>query len=574
VNEPAQSAANRQPPEDRESMGDAVELNGQRALLERVRILDTTLRDGEQSPGATMSANEKVVMARQLEKLGVDVIEAGFAASSEGEWEAIRSVARSVRYPVVVSLARTKETDIVRAIHSVEAARNPGIHVFIASSDIHLEHKLGMSRMEVVDAAVSAVSFARRYLDHIEFSAEDASRTDPNYLVELFGAIIEAGASIVNVPDTTGFATPKTFGELLRTLIRRTRGSESAVWSAHCHNDLGLAVANSLAALLAGARQVECTVNGIGERAGNTALEELVMALAVRQDVFGLRTNVVTEQIYPTSRLLSQITGLSIPVNKPIVGANAFAHEAGIHQHGVLKHRSTYEIMRPESVGVPANRIVLGKHSGRHAFVSRLKDLGVATEEADLNSAFTRFKALADRKKEVLDEDLLSIVTEEVCRGPERYALASLAVTASSAETPTAVVAIRIDGVEHVATATGNGMVDACWNAIRQIVDLDLALQRYSVNAITGGTDAQGEVSCVLRCGAIVVSGCGSHTDVVTASALAFVAALNRLGAMRQLPSPASPVDPRRSASPRATDREGAPAEARRWRSSTSLMLR
>ena len=498
--------------------------------VESVRIFDTTLRDGEQSPGATMNVEEKVVLARQLEKLGVDVIEAGFAASSEGDYDAVRRVAEAVSQPVVLSLARTREADVTRAIRAVEKAARPGIHIFIATSDIHLQHKLMMSRQEVLDAAVWAVSLAKKHLDEIEFSAEDASRSDPEFLIQVFSAVIAAGARTINVPDTTGYAIPAQFGDLFRTLIERTEGGRNVVWSAHCHNDLGLAVANSLAAVQGGARQVECTINGIGERAGNTSLEEVVMAIRTRRDVFaGVDTGVVSEQIYPTSRLLSQVTGIPIPAYKPVVGDNAFAHEAGIHQDGVLKYKLNYEIMRPEDVGLQSNRIVLGKHSGRHAFVDRLKQLGVEPGQVDMVKAFERFKALADRKKNIYDEDLLSIVAEEQTRVPERFELVYLNVTSSSMAVPHATVKLKVDGDEKIDHATGDGMVDACYKAIKKIAGAELQLERYGVKAITGGTDAQGEVSCLVRENGMTVTGQGSHTDIIMASALAFVNALNKL---------------------------------------------
>ena len=498
--------------------------------VERVQIFDTTLRDGEQSPGATMNVEEKLMMARQLEKLGVDVIEAGFAASSEGDFEAISKVAAAVKRPIVLSLCRTREADITRALQSVEKAARPGIHIVIATSDIHLKHKLRMSRQEVIDAAVWAVAFAKKHLDYVEFSAEDASRSDFDYLVEVFGAVIGAGASAVNVPDTTGYAIPAKTTELFRDLITRTPGADRVIWSTHCHNDLGMAVANSLAAVVGGARQIECTVNGIGERAGNTSLEEVVMAMRTRRDVFAdVETGIISEQIFPTSRLLSQIIGVPIPINKPIVGDNAFAHESGIHQDGVLKYRETYEIMRPESVGLTSNRIVLGKHSGRHAFHDRLAALGVEPGQVDMNKAFERFKALADRKKNIYDEDLLSLVAEEATRIPERYQLVYLNVTSSSMAVPHATVKLRIDGEERLDHATGDGMVDACYKAIKKIADVELQLERYGVNSITGGTDAQGEVSCLVRENGVAVTGQGAHTDIIMASALAFVNALNKL---------------------------------------------
>lgn len=496
-----------------------------------VRIFDTTLRDGEQSPGASMNVDEKILLARQLEKLGVDVIEAGFAASSEGDCESVDRVSRVVKRPIVLSLARAQEGDIKRALKAVDKARRPGIHIFIATSDIHMKHKLRMSRNEVLDAAVLSVKFAKKHMDHIEFSAEDASRSERDFLVEVFTEVIRAGANILNVPDTTGYAIPSEFGSLVRYLIERTEGSEKATWSAHCHNDLGLAVSNSLAAVASGVRQVECTINGIGERAGNTSLEEVVMALRTRKGLFGVTTNVVTEQIYPSSRLLSQITGIPIPINKPIVGDNAFAHEAGIHQDGVLKQKLTYEIMTPESIGMSGNRLVMGKHSGRHAFSERLKEMGFNLNKVDLNRAFLRFKELADKKKEVYEEDLEAIVAEEIFRvpgRPDRYELVYLNVNSSSNAIPSATVRIRIDGQECVGHGTGDGVVDACYKTIAKITGSRSRLVRYTVKSITGGTDAQGEVSCLIEEGGVRVSGKGAHTDIIIASALAYIHALNK----------------------------------------------
>jgi len=495
----------------------------------RVWIFDTTLRDGEQSPGATMNVEEKVIIARQLEKLGVDVIEAGFAVSSPGDFDSVSRVAEAVSQPIVLSLARTREADITQALKSVEKAKRPGIHVFIATSDLHLQRKLMMSRQEVIDAARWAVEFARKRIDYVEFSAEDASRSDPAYLVQVFAAVIEAGAATINVPDTTGYAVPEEFGALIKQLITQTPGGDRVRWSAHCHNDLGMAVANSLAAVRNGARQVECTINGIGERAGNTSLEEVVMAIKTRDDFFGLHTGIHTEQIYPASRLLAQVTGLTVPANKPIVGDNAFAHEAGIHQDGVLKDTLTYEIMRPESVGISSNKLVLGKHSGRHAFAERLKQLGVDLYDVDMNKAFSRFKALADLKKHVYDEDLLAIVTEQAVRAPDRYELLELNVTASTSALPRAAVRLRIDGQERYGEGSGDGMVDACYKVIADITDIHPKLERYAVKAITGGTDALGEVSCLINVDGVTASGQGAHTDIIHASALALLNALNKL---------------------------------------------
>ncbi|HUR70615.1 MAG TPA: 2-isopropylmalate synthase [Candidatus Limnocylindrales bacterium] len=497
-----------------------------------VQIFDTTLRDGEQSPGASMTVEQKLVIARQLEKLGVDVIEAGFAASSDGDFESVRRVALEVSEPRVVSLARAQESDISRALKAVEGAKKPGIHTFIATSDIHLKHKLRMTREQVVEAAVKAVTYAKQFTDYVEFSAEDASRSDPEFLLQIFREVIRAGAKTLNVPDTTGYAIPSEFGALIANLIERTAGGDRVIWSAHCHNDLGLAVANSLAAVHNGARQIECTINGIGERAGNTSLEEVVMALRTRKNYLDLDTNIHSEQLYPTSRLLSQVVGIPIPINKPIVGDNAFAHEAGIHQDGVLKHKQTYEIMTPESIGIPGNRLVMGKHSGRHAFDERLKHLGFNLSKEDMNRAFVRFKELADKKKNVYDEDIEAIVAEEVLRmpgRPDKFEFLYMSVNSSSDGVPTATIKMRVDGAEKMDHASGDGVVDACYKVITKITDSQSQLVRYSVNAITGGTDAQGEVACLIDDGGIRVSGQGSHTDIIMASALAYINALNKL---------------------------------------------
>jgi 2-isopropylmalate synthase len=499
------------------------------AEQDTVWIFDTTLRDGEQSPGATMNVEEKVLIARQLEKLRVDVIEAGFAVSSPGDFDSVARVAEAVTQPIVLSLSRTREPDVKQAIKSVEKAKRPGIHIFIATSDLHLKRKLMMSRQEAIDAACWAVEYAKRHLDYVEFSAEDASRTERDYLVQVFGEVIKCGAVTLNVPDTTGYAVPEEFGALFRFLIANTPGGEGVRWSVHCHNDLGMAVANSLAAVRNGARQVECTINGIGERAGNTSMEEVVMAIKTRQDFFNLRTNVVSEHIYPASRLLAQVTGLTVPANKPIVGDNAFAHEAGIHQDGVLKDKLTYEIMRPEAVGISSNKLVLGKHSGRHAFAERLKQLGIDLYDVDMNKAFERFKVLADLKKNVYDDDLVAIVTEETVRVPDQFELLELNVTSSNRSLPHAAVRLRVDGEERYDEGDGDGMVDACYKVIAKITRINPKLERYAVKAITGGTDALGEVSCLINQDGITATGQGAHTDIIQASALAFVNALNKL---------------------------------------------
>ena len=507
---------------------------------EKVQIFDTTLRDGEQSPGATMNTGEKVLMARQLERLGVDVIEAGFAASSPGDFEAVKRVAEAVKRPIVLSLARTRPKDIENALKSVANARRPGIHIFIATSKLHMRKKLGMSPNEVLDAACRAVEFAGRFIDYIEFSAEDASRSDPDYLVQVFGEVIKAGATTLNVPDTTGYAVPEEFGALFRYLISHTPGGQRVCWSAHCHNDLGLAVANSLSAVKNGARQIECTINGIGERAGNCSSEEVVMAMKTRRDFFGLATNIATREIYPTSRLLSHITGLTVPINKPIVGDNAFAHEAGIHQDGVLKEKRTYEIMRPRDVGMASNKLVMGKHSGRSGFVDRLKTLGLLRPDVDIDKAFARFKELADLKKSIYEDDLRVLVAKLVLETQERYELVRVAPSAvinlsdkqhrrHHLTRARATVTIRVDGKPKTLKAEGDGMVDACALAIGKLTGHPFKLERYGGSKMTGGAEAQGQISCRIRVGEMSMDGHGVHTDVVTASALAFVNALNRL---------------------------------------------
>src|ERR1700674_486045 len=411
-----------------------------------VRIFDTTLRDGEQSPGCTMNVEEKIALARQLERLNVDIIEAGFAVSSPGDFESVTRVAQAVTEPVVLSLSRTREEDVDSALRAVDKAAHPGIHIFIATSEIHLKYKLNMNREDVLDAATWAVTRAKKHLDYIEFSCEDASRSDWDYMVDVCSEVIRAGATVINLPDTTGHSMPEEFGKMFAYVIERVPGADKVIWSAHCHNDLGLAVANSLAAVRNGARQIECTINGIGERAGNTSMEEVVMALKTRKDLMGMRTGVNTRQIYPASRLLSQIIGQPVPPNKPIVGDNAFAHEAGIHQDGVLKYKLTYEIMKPEEVGIPSNKLVLGKHSGRHAFINRLGELGVDSAAIDLEKAFAEFKTLCDKKKVVYDDDILALVSEEFRRLGDQFELVDLQVSSSSKETPQARVTMRVKG--------------------------------------------------------------------------------------------------------------------------------
>ncbi|HVN64058.1 MAG TPA: 2-isopropylmalate synthase [Candidatus Binataceae bacterium] len=500
-------------------------------ISDYVHIFDTTLRDGEQSPGCTMNVEEKISLARQLERLNVDVIEAGFAASSPGDFESVSRVAQSVTEPIVLSLSRTREEDVDRALAAVDKAAHPGIHIFIATSEIHMKYKLNMNREDVLNAATVAVARAKKHVDYIEFSCEDASRSDWDYMVNVCTEVIRAGARAINLPDTTGHSMPEEFGRMFAYLREKVPGSDKIIWSAHCHNDLGLAVANSLAAVRNGARQIECTINGIGERAGNCSMEEVVMAMKTRHDLMGVQSRVDTRQIYPASRLLSQVIGQPVPANKPIVGDNAFAHEAGIHQDGVLKYKLTYEIMKPEDIGIPSNKLVLGKHSGRHAFVNRLKELGVDTEGVDLNKAFAEFKALCDKKKVVYDDDILALVTEEARRTGDHFELVDLTVGSSGTSAPHARVTMRVAGAEHSAESEGDGMVDACYKAIYKIAGIHPALERYAVKAITGGTDALGEVSCLIREDGVTVAGQGAHSDIVMASALALVNALNRLKA-------------------------------------------
>jgi len=494
-----------------------------------IKIFDTTLRDGEQSPGASMNIDEKVRVAKQLEKLGVDVIEAGFPIASEGDFEAVRRIAKAVTRCEVAGLARANEKDIDRAWEALKLAKKPRIHTFIATSDIHLKFKLKKSRKEVLEAAVKAVKHACKYTENVEFSAEDAVRSDPAYLAKVVAAVISAGAKTVNIPDTVGYAIPSEFGNLIKYLKKNVPNIGKTVISVHCHNDLGLAVANSLAAIQNGAGQVECTINGIGERAGNASLEEIVMALKTRKALFGFDTDIVTEQLYSTSRLVSHITGIVVQPNKAVVGANAFAHEAGIHQDGMLKEKATYEIMTPESVGVSQSAIVIGKHSGRHAFKARLKELGYDLSEKDLELAFERFKKLADQKKEIFDEDLDAIVADEVLRIPDKYKLIYLNVSSGSVTVPTATVELEADGKNVLKAGFGVGPVDAVFKTIATITKTKSKLLRYSVDAITGGTDAQGGVTVRLEEGGKTAIGQGTDTDIIVASAKAYINALNKL---------------------------------------------
>ena len=437
--------------------------------MDRIIIFDTTLRDGEQSPGASMNAAEKLRLASMLELLGVDAIEAGFPAASPGDFEAVRLVAGKIQRAQVTALARASKEDIDSAWGSIKEAAHPRIHTFIATSDIHLEHKLKMSRDEVIQAAVQAVQYAKSFTDNVEFSAEDGSRSDRDFLCRMFEAAIEAGATTVNLPDTVGYAMPDEFGQLIAYVREHTPNIHRAVLSIHCHNDLGLATANTLAGLKAGARQAEVTINGIGERAGNTSLEEIVMGLYTRRDHLGLETGINTREIFPASRLVSMVTGMVVQPNKAVVGANAFAHEAGIHQDGVLKHRMTYEIMEPGIVGLTSNRLVLGKHSGRHAFRQRLTEMGYELEEGDLNRVFEKFKELADKRKEILDEDIEVLIAEEILRVPDIYKLDYLNVVAGTVAVPTATVKLQIDGKEAQSAGFGVGPIDATFNTIAKM---------------------------------------------------------------------------------------------------------
>ncbi|RFA30446.1 2-isopropylmalate synthase [Alkalilimnicola ehrlichii] len=498
---------------------------------DRLIIFDTTLRDGEQSPGASMTKEEKVRIAKALERMRVDVIEAGFPAASKGDFESVEAVARQVKDSVVCGLARAREDDISRAGEALKPANAGRIHTFIATSPIHMKMKLQLEPDEVLEQAVWAVKYARQFCDNVEFSPEDAGRSEPDFLCRVLEAVIDAGASTVNIPDTVGYNVPDQFGDLIRYLRERVPNADKAVFSVHCHNDLGLAVANSLAAVRAGARQVECTVNGLGERAGNASLEEIVMAVRTRQDFFDCDTHINAQEIVPTSRLVANITGFSVQPNKAIVGANAFAHESGIHQDGVLKSRETYEIMRAEDVGWKTNRMVLGKHSGRNAFRTRLQELGTVFEsEEQLNEAFVRFKELADKKHEIFDDDLQALVTEaNLALENERVRLVSLSVTSATGETPEAEVTLSVDGKEQHASAPGSGPVDAAFKAIDTLVPSGTQLLLYSVSNITTGTDSQGEVTVRLERAGRVVNGQGADTDIVIASAKAYVNAINKI---------------------------------------------
>jgi len=498
-------------------------------MSDRVYIFDTTLRDGEQSPGNTMNTQEKIRVAKQLEALGVDIIEAGFPIASEGDFDAVRKIASIVKNSEIAGLARANNEDIDRAWEAIKIAEKPRIHTFISTSDIHLKYQFRKTRDEILKIAVDAVKRAKSYTPNVEFSAMDATRSDWDYLCKVFAEVIDAGATTINVPDTVGYAVPDEFGKLIKYIVDHVPNISQATISVHCHNDLGLAVANSIAAIQNGARQVECTINGIGERAGNASLEEIAMIIRTRKDLFDVKTGIITEKIYPTSRLITSITGVAVQPNKAIVGANAFAHESGIHQDGLLKAKMTYEIMTPESVGIPKSSLVLGKHSGRHAFRDRIESLGYTLTDKELNNAFKRFKALSDVKKYVYDEDIELIIMDELYKVPEKYKLVYLHVSCGNYTIPTATVKLEIDGNIYQDVGVGDGPVDATYKIIKKIVKTNSKLLKFSVNSITKDMDAQGEVLVKLEEKGKIAIGKGADTDIIVASAKAYINALNRL---------------------------------------------
>jgi 2-isopropylmalate synthase len=509
-------------------------------VADRVVVFDTTLRDGEQSPGASMNLEEKIKIASLLEEMGVDVIEAGFPIASEGDFQAVREIAGRLKTASVCGLSRAGRMDLDRAWEAVQGAARPRIHTFISTSALHMKYKLQMTAEQVHQAVIDSVSYARNLCDDIEWSCEDGSRTDHDFLCRTVESAIKAGARTINVPDTVGYAVPEEYAALIRMLFDRVPNIDKAVISVHCHNDLGLAVANSLAAVGAGARQVECTINGLGERAGNASLEEIVMALKTRHDAMPYTTGVKTEYITRASRLVSAITGFVVQPNKAIVGANAFAHESGIHQDGMLKHAGTYEIMTPESVGLGKSSLVMGKHSGRHAFKVKLKELGFELGDNALNDAFRRFKAVADRKKDVYDEDIVALVDDEIQRIDERIRFVSLQVIAGSKGPQTAELELVVDGTPRTAKTEGNGPVDATFNALKSLVPHTARLQLYQVHAVTEGTDAQAEVTVRLEENGKSVNGQGADPDTLVASARAYIHALNKLLTKREKTAPAA----------------------------------
>jgi 2-isopropylmalate synthase len=515
--------------------------------MDRLIIFDTTLRDGEQSPGASMTREEKLRIAKQLERLRVDVIEAGFAASSNGDFDAVRAIANTIRDSTVCSLARANDKDISRAAAALEGAARKRIHTFIATSPLHMEKKLRMTPEQVFAQAKLAVRFARQFTDDVEFSPEDGYRSDPDFLCRVLEAVIKEGATTINIPDTVGYAVPELYGRFLLDLRERIPSSDKAVWSVHCHNDLGMAVANSLAGVkIGGARQVECTINGLGERAGNCSLEEVVMAVKTRRDFFALEVGIDATQIVPASKLVSGITGFVVQPNKAVVGANAFAHASGIHQDGVLKARDTYEIMRAEDVGWTANKIVLGKLSGRNAFKQRVLELSIPIEsETELNAAFAKFKELADRKAEIYDEDIQSLFSDEaVTPHNEHFRLVSLAQRSETGEKPHARIVFQIGAEEVVSESDGNGPVDASFKAIERGVQSGAELLLFSINAITSGTESQGEVTVRLGRAGRIVNGVGADPDIIAASAKAYLSALNKLYSTAQRLNPQTSLAP------------------------------
>jgi 2-isopropylmalate synthase len=511
-------------------------------MSDQLIIFDTTLRDGEQSPGASMTKDEKLRIARQLERLKVDVIEAGFAASSNGDFECVKAIADAIKDSTVCSLARANDRDIARAAEAIKGANSGRIHTFIATSPLHMEKKLRMTPEQVLEEARRAVRFARNHTDNIEFSPEDGYRSEMDFLCRVVEAVIAEGATTINIPDTVGYAIPELYGNFIKTLRERVPNSDKAIWSVHCHNDLGMATANSLAGVkIGGARQIECTINGLGERAGNCSLEEVVMAIKTRKDYFDLSLGIDASQIVPASRLVSQTTGFVVQPNKAVVGANAFAHASGIHQDGVLKARDTYEIMRAEDVGWAANKIVLGKLSGRNAFKQRLQDLGITMgSESEINTAFAKFKELADRKAEIFDEDIIALASEEsAAASKDKFALTSLSQHSETGERPQATVVFQVDGQEVKAQSDGNGPVDASFKAIESVAQSGADLMLYSVNAITSGsTESQGEVTVRLQRAGRIVNGVGADPDIVVASAKAYLSALNKLNSTIERVSP------------------------------------
>lgn len=498
-------------------------------MSRQIQIFDTTLRDGEQSPGISLNLHEKLEIARQLEKLGVDAIEAGFPIASNGDFEGVKIIAQTIKQSTIVGLARAVKQDIDRAWEALQYAGKPRIHTFIATSDIHMQFKLKMTREEVRKRSVEMVAYAKSLCSEVEFSPEDASRTDPEFLFQVLEDVIEAGATIVNIPDTVGYSSPEEFGELIKSIRNRVKNIDKAMISVHCHNDLGMAVANSLAAIRNGATQVECTINGLGERAGNASLEEVVMAIKTREGHYGCYTNIITEQLYRTSALVSHLTGVQIQPNKAIVGANAFAHEAGIHQHGILSNRETYEIMTPESIGLKQSQMVLGKHSGRHAFEERLKDLGYSIQDEGITEAFRKFKELADKKKVVLDKDIEALVNQEVNSIPELYELQYFHISSGNTLISTSTVRVKHDENVTEEAACGDGPVDATFKAIERATGIEVTLVDYFLRAVTSGKDALGEVTVKIRDNGRIFVGKGISTDIIEASGKAYMNAINKL---------------------------------------------